>query len=244
VSAQRLRNRIEKVIDYAIAAKYRSGDNPARWNILKHLLARPDKIARVKHFAALPYAELPAFMAQLTAMEGIDARALEFTILTAARTGEAIGARWEEIDWAQQTWTVPAARMKARKEHRVPLSPAALALLRELYTEDGNAYVFVGRRRGRPLYHLAMHRVLRELHPAATTHGFRSSFSTWAHERTAYAPHVIEAALAHSIGSAVSQAYRRGDLFEKRRRLMNDWAKYCAQPTAASEVVPLRSARR
>jgi integrase len=240
VSAQRLRNRIEKVLDYATAAKFRTGDNPARWSILKHFLARPEKIARVKHFAALPYAEMPAFMARLRAMDRVDARALEFTILTAARTGEVIGARADEFDLNSAVWNVPAERMKTRKEHRVPLSPRAVALLRALYTEDGNAHVFVGRRAGKPLYHLAMHRVLRELHPAATTHGFRSSFSDWANETTSYPNHVIEQALAHAVGSTVERAYRRGDLFDKRRKLMQAWAAYCSAPAAAGAVILIK----
>src|SRR5262249_5291938 len=138
-TARRTRHRIEAVLDFALAARLRSGDNPARWALLQHLLAQPEKIARRRHLAALPYAEMPAFMARLRNMDRVDARALEFAVLPAARTGEVIGARWAEIDWETQIWTVPAARMKARKEHRVPLSPRAVALLRELYTEDDNA---------------------------------------------------------------------------------------------------------
>jgi integrase len=203
-------------------------------------LGAAQKIARVKHFAALPYAEMPAFMARLRAMDRVDARALEFTILTAARTGEVIGARADEFDLNSAVWNVPAERMKTRKEHRVPLSPRAVALLRALYTEDGNAHVFVGRRAGKPLYHLAMHRVLRELHPAATTHGFRSSFSDWANETTSYPNHVIEQALAHAVGSTVERAYRRGDLFDKRRKLMQAWAAYCSAPAAAGAVILIK----
>jgi len=243
ITAKRVRHRIEKILDYAIAAKYRSGDNPARWSILKHLLAQPEKIARRRHLAALPYAEMPAFMARLRNMDRVDARALEFAVLTAARTGEVIGARWVEIDWETQTWTVPAARMKARKEHRVPLSPRAVALLRELYTEDDNAFVFVGARAGRPIGAVAMLRVMRELDPTATVHGCRSAFSDWAHETTSYPNHVIEQALAHAVGTAVERAYRRGDLFDKRRKLMQAWARYCSQPTAAAAVLPLRRAK-
>jgi len=244
VTAKRVRHRIEKILDYAIAAKYRSGDNPARWSILKHLLAQPEKIARRQHLAALPYAEMPAFMARLRSMDRVDARALEFAVLTAARTGEVIGARWAEIDWETQTWTVPAARMKARKEHRVPLSPRAVALLRELYTEDDNAFVFVGARAGRPIGAVAMLRAMRELDPTATVHGFRSTFSDWAHETTSYPNHVIEQALAHAVGTGVERAYRRGDLFDKRRKLMESWAKHCEAPATAGAVTLIRSARR
>ena len=243
VTAQRVRHRIEKVFDYAIAAKYRSGDNPARWSVLKHLLAAPEKIARRQHFAAVPYAELPAFMARLAAVPGVDARALEFCILTAARSREVIGARWAEIDFAAAVWTIPANRTKGRKPHRVPLAARALALLKSLYTEDG-ACVFVGARPEQSIGHAQMRCVLRGLEPVATVHGFRSAFSDWAHARTAYTPHVIELCLAHSIGSAVAQAYRRGDLFDKRRRLMNDWSRFCATaPVTQSAVIDLRRAK-
>jgi integrase len=243
-TARRMRHRIEKILDFATAAKFRSGDNPARWVTLQHLLARPDRINRTQHLPALPYAALPIFMSRLRDIKGVDARALEFTILTAGRSREVIGARWAEIDWEAATWVVPASRMKGRKEHRVPLSARALTLLRELYVEDGNAFVFLSARSGRGIGHTQMFRMLRALEERATVHGFRSSFSDWAHERTGHAPHTIEAALAHSIGNAVSQAYRRGDLFDKRHRLMNDWARYCeSAPAAESAVAPLRSVR-
>jgi len=213
-TAKRMRRRIEQVLNYALAARYRSGDNPARWEILKHLLARPDKLARSQHLPALPYAELPAFMARLREIHGVDARALEFTILTAARSREVIGARWAEIDWEAQTWTIPAGRMKSRKEHRVPLSARALSLLKELYAEDDNAFVFVGARSGRSIGHVQMLRALRQLEDRATVHGFRSTLSDWAHETTSYSNHSIEQALAHAVGNAVERAYRRGDLFD------------------------------
>jgi len=242
-TANRMRHRIEAILDYAIAAKYRSGDNPARWAVLQHLLARPDKVARTKHLPALPYAALPAFMTRLRQINGVDAHALEFAILTAARSREVIGARWTEIDWETQTWVVPANRMKSRKEHRVPLSARALGLLKECYAEDDNAFIFIGARSGRSIGHVQMLRVLRDLDPVATVHGFRSTLSDWAHETTAFSNHEIEAALAHAVGSGVERAYRRGDLFDKRRKLMNAWADFCARPAVAATVLPLRGAR-
>jgi integrase len=242
-TAGRMRARIEAVLDYATAAKYRSGDNPARWEILKHLLARPERIKRTEHLPALPYAALPQFMARLRDINGVDVRALEFCILTAARSREVIGATWSEIDFVAAVWTIPASRMKARKEHRVPLSSAALALLKECYTEDDNGFIFIGARSGRSIGHVQMLRALRGLEDTATVHGFRSTFSDWAHETTSYPNHVIELALAHAVGSGVERAYRRGDLFDKRRKLMEAWGRYCATPTAASEVVPLRGVR-
>jgi len=153
-------------------------------------------------------------MARLREIHGVDARALEFTILTAARSREVIGARWAEIDWEAQTWTIPAGRMKSRKEHRVPLSARALSLLKELYAEDDNAFVFVGARSGRSIGHVQMLRALRQLEDRATVHGFRSTLSDWAHETTSYSNHSIEQALAHAVGNAVERAYRRGDLFD------------------------------
>jgi integrase len=244
VTARRVRNRIAAVLDYAAASKYRSGSNPARWEgHLEHLLATPEKIAPVKSHAALPYAEIAGFLAELRKVEGVAARALEFTILTAARTGETIGATWDEIDLDEATWTVPAERMKADREHRVPLSDRAIEILRNLPREAGNDHVFIGVKAGSGISSIAMYRVLRRLRPDVVVHGFRSTFSTWAHETTAYAAHVIELCLAHTVGSAVERAYRRGDLFEKRRRLMADWAKHCAAPVKAGAVVPLRGKR-
>jgi len=225
VTAQRVRNRMERVIDFAIAAKYRGGSNPAKWAVLQHLLPQPEKIAQAKHHAALPYGELPTFMSRLRDMNSVAARALEFAILTATRRSEVYAARWSEIDWAAATWTIPASRMKARQQHRVPLSPQAIALLRTLYAENGNPHVFVGARQGDCVGESAMMRALRELDAHITTHGFRSTFSDWAHETTSYSNHTIEQSLAHAVGSPVERAYRRGDLFDKRRKLMEAWAR-------------------
>jgi integrase len=246
VTAKRVRNRVAAVLDYAAAAKYRTGTNPARWEgHLEHLLPQPEKIARVTHHAAIPYAVLSQFMVDLRKCEGVIARALEFTVLTAARTGEVVGATWDEIDFDARTWTIPAERMKAGKEHRVPLSDAAIKLLSGLYREQDNSCLFIGTRPGSRVSN-GMYRLLRQLRSDATIHGFRSTFSTWAHETTSYPGLVIEQSLAHTVGSAVERAYRRGDLFDKRRKLMDAWAKYCASPSrrvTSGEVVQLRGRR-
>jgi integrase len=237
-TANRVRGRIEKVLTWCTVRGYRTGENPARWSgHLASALPAPGRVAAVVHHAALPYPELPAFMAELTTRPGIGARALEFVILTAARSGEVLGARWSEI--TDNTWTIPAARMKAGREHRVPLAPAALTLLAALPRESD--FVFIGGRAGTGLSPMAMTTVLRRMgRNDATVHGFRSSFMDWAHERTAFAKVVIDMALAHTVGDKVEAAYRRGDLFEKRRQLMAMWASYCITPIVAGEVVPLR----
>lgn len=229
-TAGRVRGRIESVLDWAKARGYRDGENPARWRgHLDKLLPARSKVRRVKHLAALPYTELPALMAELRARQDISARALEFTILTVARTGEAIGARWPEFDFSKRLWHVPLERMKAARPHDVPLSERALAILKLLPLEKESNFVFIGARAGHPLSNMAMLEALRGLRPGLTVHGFRSTFRDWAAERTNYPNHVVEMALAHAIGDKVEAAYRRGDLIEKRRCLMNDWARYCHQ---------------
>ena len=242
-TASRLRRRIETILDWATVRGYRSGDNPARWaGHLREVLPPPDKTRQVKHHAALPFAELPAFMSELAKREGVAARALEFTILTAARTGETIGATWNEIDFKNKTWTVPADRMKGRKEHVVPLSVPAIEILRGLPREAD--FVFIGGQRNNGLSNMAMAAVLKRMGRSdVTVHGMRSVFSDWAHERTAHVGNVIEMALAHSIPSATEAAYRRGTLFAKRTRLMNDWARYCYGKAASGEVVSIRAVR-
>jgi integrase len=240
-TASRVRGRIESVLDWATVRGYRSGDNPARWKgHLAGVLPAPGAVARRSHYPALPWAKVAAFMAELRMHEGVAARALEFTILTAARTGEVVGARWSEIDLETDTWIIPAARMKSRREHRVPLSPRSVELLSGLFREAGNSHVFIGARTGAGLGNMAMPDVLQQMEQSdVTVHGFRSTFRDWAAEATAYPNHVVEQALAHTIGNAVEAAYRRGDLFEKRRHLMNDWAQFCGRPTAGA-VVALR----
>jgi integrase len=245
-TAGRVRGRIESVLDWAKARGYRDGENPARWRgHLDKLLPNRRKVRRPKHHAALPYADLPAFMEELRARESISARSLEFTILTAARTGETIGATLDEINFAEKTWTVPASRMKACQEHRVPLCDRALEILRSLPQEKGNPFLFVGGRSGRALSNMAMLELLRGMVQSdVTVHGFRSTFRDWAAERTNHPNHVVEMALAHAISGDVEAAYRRGDLFEKRRRLMKDWTNYCAQSARPiATVLELREAR-
>jgi integrase len=246
-TANRTRGRIEAVLDWATVRGYREGDNPARWRgHLSEVLPARGKIQKTNHHAALPIGEVPAFMTALREQQGVAARALEFTILTAARTGETIGARWSEIDFDNATWTVPAGRMKASKEHRVPLSKPALQLLADVPREKNNPFIFIGPYKA-GLSNMAMAATLQRMgRNDITVHGFRSTFRTWAGERTRYQAHVIEMCLAHQIGSAVERAYARGDLFAKRARLMAEWGRYCTSKPAdmSTKVVPLRNARR
>jgi integrase len=250
-TASRVRNRIESVLDWAVVSNHRPrGDNPARWRgHLDQVLAKPAKVAPKQHHAALPYAELPAFLMDLRQREDVAAGALEFTILTAGRTREIIGAKWSEIDLDNaMMWVVPAARMKMKHEHRVPLSPAAVALLRVLPREDGNDFVFVGPHAGLGLGGMSMSRLLHRMGHRETVHGFRSSFSDWAHEETSHANHTIEISLAHKVGTEVEQAYRRKDMFAKRVKLMADWSRYCTTKpvakTKSDNVVALPRGRR
>lgn len=228
-TAGRVRGRIESVLDWATVHAYREGVNPARWRgHLDKLLAKPSKIQKTEHHSALPYIELNGFIEQLRQQDGIAAKCLEFTILTAARTGETIGATWDEIDLGTKIWTIPAERMKASREHRVPLSSHALSILNEMAAVRLNNYVFPGNKKG--LSNMAMLAVLKRMDRAdITVHGFRSSFRDWAAETTAYPGEVVEMALAHAIKNLTEAAYRRGDLLEKRSQLMVDWARYCAE---------------
>lgn len=244
-TASRLRGRIEKVLNAAKAKRYRGGENPAAWrgHLALLLPKRPDDARG--HHKAMPYTDVPAFIAVLEGLKGGGALALRFTILTAARTGEVLGARWSEIDLAARVWTVPAARMKAKRDHRVPLSDAAMAVLEAAKlsrtVDDGAAYVFPGMKEGRTLSCMTMDKVLRTQKLDVTVHGFRSSFRDWAGEETPFAREVAEAALAHVIGDKAEQAYRRGDALEKRRALMQAWADYLTGGSA-DNVVPLRAA--
>ncbi|MDB5318315.1 MAG: site-specific integrase [Rhodospirillales bacterium] len=239
-TAKRLRGRIETVLDYATAQGWRSGDNPARWRgHLSNILPSPKRIAQVEHYAALPWPKIAEFMMALQAESGIAARALEFTVLTAARTGETLGATWPEIDLGAALWTVPAARMKAGKEHRVPLSPAAVAVLRKMLplplrgTGRGPDWVFPGARAGKALSNMSMNMLVRRMGQGGlTVHGFRSCFRDWCAEATAHSREVAEQALAHLLSDKVEAAYRRGDLLEKRRGLMEDWAEFCGTARA------------
>jgi integrase len=244
-TASRVRGRIENVLSWSIANRYREGPNPARWaDALEHLLPAKGLIAKRNHHAALPYDALPEFWAALNERQGTAARALEFTILTAARTGEVIGAQWDEIDLKNKIWVVPAERMKAKKEHRIPLSDRAVEILKALPIEGRNDFVFIGPSKGSSLSNMGMAAVLKRMERSdITVHGFRSTFRDWAAETTGYPNHIVEMALAHTIGNAVEKAYRRGDLLEKRKRLMQDWAKFCeTKPAQADNVVALRKA--
>ena len=242
-TAMRLRGRIERVLNWATVSGLRQGENPARWKgHLEHLLTNISREGRIVHHAALPYQEVGAFMESLRTYDGSGARALEFLILTAARTGEVIGATWSEIDEATKTWTVPPERMKAGKEHRVPLSDAAWSIVHQMKDQASGDFIFPGRGENKPLSNMAMLAVLKRMkRPDLTAHGFRSTFRDWAAETTSYPHQVQEMALAHTIENKTEKAYRRGDLFEKRRRLMAEWANYCAKKQqGGAEVVPIQ----
>lgn len=234
-TANRVRGRIEAILDAARVRGYRKGDNPARWRgHLAQILPARTQLSR-GHHQALPYAQMSEFFEKLRQMDSIAALALEFTILTAARTGEVLGATWAEVDADRAVWTVPAARMKAGREHRVPLSPRAVEILK-LTRQLGRDWLFPGKK-GKQMSGMTMAMLLRRADMEVTVHGFRSSFRDWAAETTAYSHEVCEAALAHTVGNKTEAAYRRSDLFEKRRRLMEEWAQYCDRPAAAEGVI-------
>ena len=238
-TASRLRGRIERILDWARVMGYRSGENPARWRgHLDKLLASALNRKNREHLAALPYDEIGAFVEELRTMEGTAARALEFLILTAARTGEVIGAPPNEFDAGKDLWTIPAARMKAGREHRVPLSPRALEIAN---AQPAGTFLFAGGKEKQPLSDMAMLKLLRRMgRSGLTVHGFRSTFRDWAAERTSYPREVCEMALAHSISGKVEAAYRRGDLFEKRQRLMFEWSRFCDTPKAGAKVTAIK----
>jgi integrase len=234
-TASRLRGRIERVLDRAKVLELRSGENPARWKgHLEHLLPKKSAVAPVEHHAALPYQDIGAFVAELRQQEGIAALALEFCILTWARTGEAIGMRWEELDLAEKLWTIPGERMKAGKEHRVPLCDRALRIIgemQEIRTWRPSPYVFQGMKDGQPLSDMALLMRLRRMgHPELTVHGFRASASSWCAARTRFPAEMRELALAHTVSDKVAAAYQRDDMFEKRRRLAETWGEFCDTP--------------
>jgi integrase len=243
VTAARLRGRVESILDWATVSGFRFGDNPARWSgHLEHLLASPGKL-RIEHHAALPWRDVPAFMAQLREIKGTAARALEFLVLCAARAGEVRGATWNfEIDLDNAVWVIPPARMKSNREHRVPLSARCIEILREMEATRTGDFVFPGRdgKVGRGTFH----RLLKNLgRTDITAHGFRSSFRDWCGENTNFPREIAEAALAHVTGNAVERAYRRGDALQKRRQLMEAWSRFCASPPQIEAgVVPIRGA--
>ncbi|MET4528654.1 integrase arm-type DNA-binding domain-containing protein [Bradyrhizobium sp. JR18.2] len=248
-TASRVRGRVEKILDRAKAIGLRDGENPARWTgHLDQLLPRRTQVSPVEHFAALPYKQLPTFMAKLRKRDGISARALEFTVLNVTRTANTIGARWDQIDETEKKWTIPGAELKGKKgrrrpDHVIPLTDRALAILRDLPREG--EYIFPGAKAGEGLSNMAMAETLKEMGysgDVATVHGFRSTFKDWASEQTSYANELSEMAMAHTVSNKVEQAYRRGDMFEKRCRLMEDWAGFCeGQTVGGDNVVALRA---
>ena len=243
-TATRLRARIEAILDWATVRQYRTGANPARWKgHLKHLLPNESKVAVVRHHPALPFVEFGAFMERLRAQPGTAARSLEFTILTATRTSETLNAEWAEIDLSLRLWTIPGARMKAGRDHRVPLSLSAVRVLEGVRRHREGRFVFPAVRSDRPLSTMAMLKVLQRMSRAdITVHGFRSAFRDWAAEATPYSQEIAEMALAHAITNKVEAAYRRGDLFQKRARMMEDWGIYCDAPAPhVAEVIPLKN---
>jgi integrase len=236
VTASRLRGRIELILDYAKARGHRTGENPARWKgNLQSILPAPSKVARIKHHPALPVDDVPAFMSELSAKKTIAARALEFAILTAARLGEMLGAKWDEIDLANKAWNVPAERMKSGRAHVVPLSPRAVMILAGLPRTGDRIYSVSA---------VTVQRLMAAMRPGMTIHGCRSSFRDWAGDMTTFPRELAEQALAHSIGDKAEQAYRRSDALEKRRKLMDAWAQYCERPPAkADNVVSIGAGR-
>jgi integrase len=246
-TASRLRGRIETVLDWAKVSGYRAGENPARWRgHLDKMLPARSKVSPIEHHAALPYTELPGFLVALREQQGIAARALEFIILTAARSGEVLGARWSEVNLLDKVWTVPAKRMKAKREHRVPLSDGALAVLQKMQAlrpaGDDDPYVFPGGKEGKPLSNTAMLELRQRMgRTSITVHGFRSTFRDWAAERTNFPREIAEMALAHVVGGKSELAYWRSDLFEKRRKLMQQWETFCTtEPVEHGKVVALQ----
>lgn len=242
-TANRIRARIEAILDWAAARKYREGENPARRKgHMEILLPARSKVQKVKHHAALSYPQIGMFMATLREQTAVSSSGLEFLILTAARTGEVIGATWNEIDLDNEIWIVPGDRMKNGKEHRVPLSSASIEVLRRMESIAVSNYVFPGGKNNRPLSNMAFLQLLKRMgHGDLTGHGFRSTFRDWVAERTNYPNEVAEMALAHTVGDKVEAAYRRGDMFDKRRHLLDDWSGFCAKLQAESggNIVPI-----
>jgi integrase len=244
ITADRVRNRVERVIDFATVRGWRTGDNPARWkSFLDQVLAAPRSIRPVRHMRSVAYSEVPAVMGALAAEESPASQCLRFIILASCRLGEGLKATWAEVNLEAAEWTIPASRMKGRREHRVPLSAQAVELLKGLYREEGNPYLFISTRTpGTHVVESTLTIALRNAGCKATIHGMRSAFSDWAHERTNFPGLIVELSLAHRVGNAVENAYRRTDLAVKRAKLMQAWGKYCCTPPVAdaSTVVTMR----
>jgi integrase len=242
VTANRLRGRIEKVLNAAKAKGFRSGENPAAWRgHLENLLPKRSKLDQ-SHHAAMAYDDVPAFIARLRGNASVSAMALEFVVLTAVRSGEVLGMFWSEVDFAEKVWTIPAERMKAGREHRVPLTEPAMAILAKLNAVRTSDFVFPGQKPGQPLVDETLIAILRRMGLDVTVHGFRSSFRDWVGNETPFPREVAEQALAHAVGNAVEQAYRRSDALEKRRPLMNAWTNHCDGPRRG-DVIELRNWR-
>jgi integrase len=242
VTANRVRGRIESVLDWAAVRGYRSREttNPARWRgHLDKLLPAKSRVAKVAHHPAMPWSDVPAFMAELRSDSSIQARALELTVLTAVRSGDSLNAKWSEIDLGAAVWTVPPSRTKSGRAHRVPLGDRALEILKGLPRQQGNPHVFPGTVVGRPLGGMALLDLLNAMRSGLTVHGFRSSFRDWAAEASPYPREIAEAALGHALRDKTEAAYQRGDLLEKRRRMMEAWEGYCARPPGDGKVLPL-----
>lgn len=241
-TASRLRGRIEAILDWANAREYRKGENPARWRgHIQNLLPARSKIRKIKHHPALNYEEINEFILELKKQNDLSAKALEFLILTATRTSEVTNAKWDEINLEKKVWVIPAHRIKAQREHKIPLSENALIILKEMKYIKSGEYVFSGRNPIKPMSNMAMLELLKRMKKTdITIHGFRSTFRDWAAEQTNFAREVAEMALAHAVGDKVEAAYRRGDLFDKRTKLMEAWEKYCYQLKTEGKVLKIR----
>jgi integrase len=240
-TASRVRQRIENILDWAKVRNYRTGENPALWRgHLDKLLPKRTKVQKVKHFAAMPYAELPDYFRSLREIDTLAAKSLAFTILTATRSNEAREAKWEEIDLKAGAWTIPDERMKAGRPHRIPLTQECVEILKEMEPFRANDLVFPGLRKGKPISDAALLKQLKQTHPDLTIHGFRSSFRDWCAEMTNYPGALAEAALAHTLKDKTEAAYQRGDMFEKRRKLMDAWSNYCLNGQKTASVVPIQ----
>jgi integrase len=242
-TASRLRGRVASVLDWATVRGFRTGTNPAQWKgHLAEVLPAKGEFTRVQHHTALPYADVSAFVAQLSQQHGIAPRAFEFLVLAAARTSEVLSARWSEFDFQNRIWTIPPDRMKTRKLHRVPLTDRMIEILKALPREGGdNGLVFIGSKANAPLAKNTLSKLVGTMGADCTVHGFRSSFRTWSAESTAFPREIIEAALAHATGNAVELAYQRSDVIEKRRKLMEQWSSFVTTPRQDDvTVTPIR----
>ncbi len=237
-TASRVRGRVERILSWATVRGLRSGENPARWRgHLDEMLPKRTEVQKVTHFKALPYPHIYEFMKSLQAKQGVSIRALEFAILTCTRTNETLGAKWSEINLEEKYWMIPVERMKAKRAHKVPLCDRACEIIREMNEFSQSDFVFPGDRVGKPLSNMALLEIVRGMNFDITVHGFRSTFQDWAAEKTTYSQEVIDMALAHIVKGKTERAYRRGDLFEKRQRLMSDWSRYCSEPIRTSTSV-------